>query len=257
MKSMVFSKSSLALPSLTKWGFCWQERDVSQIPKSWVSKPQKQAKTGNEPILAVSCFYLYSSQPAGFHLCLTDPSQLFTPHDITVPFQIQTLNVQVHLYSKLPFQFQFLRNKKNAIPTQNRWASLSNKLWSRVWSTTYIYIVFLGLLLQHIEVPTLGVKLELQLPNCTTATVTQDLSHVCDLYHSLWQCWTLNPQSEARDGTCILMDSSWVLYDWSRTGTPRVCTFWFRCLFMAVLFIINLFVQSNNDLMLVFFNIFF
>lgn len=26
--------SSLALPTLTKWEYCWQEKDVSQIPKS-------------------------------------------------------------------------------------------------------------------------------------------------------------------------------------------------------------------------------
>ena len=32
-----------------------------------------------------------------------------------------------------------------------------------------------------------------------------------DLHCSLWQCWILNPMSEARDGTRILMDTSWVL----------------------------------------------
>ena len=31
-----------------------------------------------------------------------------------------------------------------------------------------------------------------------TATATPDLSHVYDLYHSSWQCWILNPLSEAR-----------------------------------------------------------
>ena len=46
---------------------------------------------------------------------------------------------------------------------------------------------FLGLHLQHTEVPTLGVKLELQLPAYTTATATWDMSHVCDLHHSSWQ----------------------------------------------------------------------
>ena len=28
----------------------------------------------------------------------------------------------------------------------------------------------------------------------------------CDLHHSSQQCWILNPLSEARDGTCVLMD---------------------------------------------------
>ena len=39
----------------------------------------------------------------------------------------------------------------------------------------------------------------LQLPVHTTTTATQDLSHVCDLHHSLLQCQILNPLSEARD----------------------------------------------------------
>ena len=55
-------------------------------------------------------------------------------------------------------------------------------------------LVFLGL-----EIPRLGVELELQLPAYTTATVTPDLSHICNLHHSLWQCWILNPLMEARD----------------------------------------------------------
>ena len=40
-----------------------------------------------------------------------------------------------------------------------------------------------------------------------TATATLDLSHVCDLCHSLWQCQILNPLREARDRTCIFMDT--------------------------------------------------
>ena len=70
--------------------------------------------------------------------------------------------------------------------------------------------VFLGLFLRHMEVPRLEVKLELQLPAYSTATAMQDPSHVCDLHHSSWQCWVLNPLSEAGDRTCILMDTSWV-----------------------------------------------
>ena len=47
------------------------------------------------------------------------------------------------------------------------------------------YISFLVLHHQHMEVPRVGVKSELQLPACTTATATPDLSH------SLWQCQIL------------------------------------------------------------------
>ena len=46
-----------------------------------------------------------------------------------------------------------------------------------------------------------------------------DPSHVCDLHHSLRQCWILNTLSEARDRTCILMDSSQIRFCWATTGT--------------------------------------
>ena len=49
----------------------------------------------------------------------------------------------------------------------------------------------------------------------------QDLSHVCDLHHSSRQRQILNPLSEARDQTRILMDTSQVHYRWASTGTPR------------------------------------
>ena len=42
----------------------------------------------------------------------------------------------------------------------------------------------LGLHLQHVEVPRLGVELELQLPAYTTATATPDPSHICDPHSS-------------------------------------------------------------------------
>ena len=43
------------------------------------------------------------------------------------------------------------------------------------------------------------------------AAAMPDLSHVCDLRHSLWQCQILSPLSEARGWTCILRDASRVL----------------------------------------------
>ena len=72
----------------------------------------------------------------------------------------------------------------------------------------FFFFVFLGQHPWHMEVPTLGVELEIQLPAYTTATATPDLSRVCNLHHRSWQCWILNPLSEARDWTCILMDTS-------------------------------------------------
>ena len=40
-----------------------------------------------------------------------------------------------------------------------------------------------------------------------TVVATLDPSHICDLYHSLQQCWILNQLSEARDGTRMLTDT--------------------------------------------------
>ena len=70
-----------------------------------------------------------------------------------------------------------------------------------------------------------GVKSELQLPAYTTATATPDLSCVCDLQRSLGQRWILNPLSEARDQTPILMDTSWVLNLLSRNGNSQIGIF--------------------------------
>ena len=69
--------------------------------------------------------------------------------------------------------------------------------------------------LQHMEIPRLGVGLELQLPAYTTATATPDLNHICDLCCSLQQHHILNPLNKARDQTRILMDIMSV-------GTPVV-----------------------------------
>ena len=57
------------------------------------------------------------------------------------------------------------------------------------------------------EVPRLGVELELQVPAYTTPTAKEDPSRILDLYHSSWKRWILNSPSEASDRTHILMDS--------------------------------------------------
>ena len=64
-----------------------------------------------------------------------------------------------------------------------------------------IILLFLGPHLWHMEVPRLGVELELQLLAYATDTEMPDPSHVCDLHHSSWQCQNLNPLSKARDQT--------------------------------------------------------
>ena len=61
------------------------------------------------------------------------------------------------------------------------------------------------------------------IPIYTTATATPDPSLVCDLHHSSWQGWILNPLNETRDQTCNLMVPSWIHFRCAETGTPRLC----------------------------------
>ena len=82
----------------------------------------------------------------------------------------------------------------------------------------FFFFFSLWLYLWHMEVSRPGAELELQLPAHATATVTKDPTRISDPYHSLWQCWILNPLSEARDGTSILRDTSRVLIPLSHHG---------------------------------------
>ena len=68
------------------------------------------------------------------------------------------------------------------------------------------------------EVP--RVKSELHLLACATAKTiaTQDPSRVCNLYHSSWQHWILNPLSKARDRTRNLMVPSRIHFCCSSPG---------------------------------------
>ena len=84
----------------------------------------------------------------------------------------------------------------------------------------FSFLSFLRLHMWHMEVPKLGVKLELQLRAYTTATAMQDPCLICDLHHTSWQCWILNPLIRVRDQTHILMDTSWVYFCWDTVGTP-------------------------------------
>ena len=87
-------------------------------------------------------------------------------------------------------------------------------------SGTLFFFFFLGPYLQCTEVPRLGVKLELQLPAYTTATATPDPSRACDLHHSSWQRWILNPHW-ARPGSQLnLMVPSRIQCRCATTGTP-------------------------------------
>ena len=81
--------------------------------------------------------------------------------------------------------------------------------WHHQFFFFFGLLSFLELCPQHMKVPRLGIESKLQLPTYATATGIQDPSHLCDLQHSSQQHWILNPLSRARDGTRVLMDTSW------------------------------------------------
>ena len=82
---------------------------------------------------------------------------------------------------------------------------------------------------------------------------TPDPSCLFDLHHSSWQHLILNPLSEARDWTHILMDTSRVRYRWATTGTPSIvllntlmCTICF--LFFVFVFVFKKKLNSDHCL---------
>ena len=96
------------------------------------------------------------------------------------------------------------------------------------------------------EVPRLGVELDLQLLAYTTATAPQDMRRVCDLHHRSQQRRILDPLSEARGQTRSLMVPSRIRFHCAMTGTPILILsliflevinqVGFVCLFVCLLF---------------------
>ena len=70
-----------------------------------------------------------------------------------------------------------------------------------------LFFFFAGPHQWPMEFPRPGVELKLHLPNYTTATATQDPSHISDQHHSSQQHQILNPLCETRDWTHIFMDT--------------------------------------------------
>ena len=83
-----------------------------------------------------------------------------------------------------------------------------------------IYLVFLGPHPWHMEIPRLGVKLELQPLAYATATATPDPSCIYDLYRSSQPCQIPNPLSKARDQTHNLMVPGQIHFCCAMMGTP-------------------------------------
>ena len=124
-------------------------------------------------------------------------------------------NLQSHTYSCIATPYSFNTGEAwkthiNEHPGEDRNTQVGS-IWL-AWTLFFPFLsfVFVGPHLQHMEVPRLGIQSELYLPAYTTATATPDLSCICNLHHSSRQRQILNPLIEARDGLCILMDTSQV-----------------------------------------------
>ena len=120
------------------------------------------------------------------------------------------------------FSFGLYKKKYEGVSSLESWGVFHWAIFLFLFFLSFFFFFcFLGLHLQHMVVLRLEVKSEWQL----LATATRDLSHICDLLSSSWQCQTFNPLSRARDQTCNLIDINWVCYCWTTTGTPHWAIF--------------------------------
>ena len=83
-------------------------------------------------------------------------------------------------------------------------------LYSKVTQSLYYFFYFFRATPMAYGSSQVGVESELQLLATATAIATWDPSCICD--HSTQQYRILNPLSEARNGTHILMHTSQVCY---------------------------------------------
>ena len=124
--------------------------------------------------------------------------------------ETNTIQVALHTFPR-PIRFQVC-----ICWLGNQYITVANKVRGNLTSSVksvergfFFVFFFLGPHLQHMEVPRLGAKSELALQGYTTATLNS--SRICDLYHSSREHQILNPLSQARDRTHVLMDTSCTL----------------------------------------------
>ena len=121
-------------------------------------------------------------------------------------------------------------------------------LWNSCSIAYFSFVVclfcFLGLYLQHMEVPRLEVESEPQLPAYPTATAKWDPSHIFHLHHSSCQCQINNPLSRSRDWTRNLMVCSWVHYCWATTKAPHYILFEYESACVCKLSIVHNIMKS-------------
>ena len=110
----------------------------------------------------------------------------------------------------LTLSHEFCQQESSECAGQNQqWCLLARKvvIFFQPDEVLFYFFSFQGHTCGIWKFPGQGVESELQLPIYPTATAAPDLSHICNLYHSLWLRQILNPLSEPRDQTGILMDT--------------------------------------------------
>ena len=117
-------------------------------------------------------------------------------------------------------------------------------LW--IFDSSLFFFLF-RLYLEHLEVPMLGVELQLQLLAYAPATAIPDPSRVYVLHHSSQQHRILKPLSMARDWTFILMDTSQVHYCWA---TMETLTFLLLTLNCPSWYYAGFWVNSKRDVVM-------
>ena len=132
-------------------------------------------------------------------------------------------NIKDDWKCKLPRDVEALEGKNLKISKVSLWASShgTDSIMKRQKSLDktgnifekflpFFFFSFLGLHSRHMEVPRLGVQLELKPPAYVRAIAMPDSSHVCNPHHSSGQCRILNPLIKAKDGTHNVMVPSWI-----------------------------------------------
>ena len=97
------------------------------------------------------------------------------------------------------------------------------------WANSLKSTIFLfgGPYPRHMEVIRLEVESELQPLAYATATSMQDPSCICDLHHSSLKQQILNPLREARDRTCVLVDTTQIHFLLSHDeNSPFTLFYW-------------------------------
>ena len=131
-------------------------------------------------------------------------------------FQIPYLLIPPHLGARI-FLLQILKEHKH---------SVHNRLVICFFLPSFLSLSFLLSFLFKVESKACG---SFQARGWIGATATSlhnshsnvgSEPHLQPTHHSSRHRWIPDPLSEARDQTCILMDSSRICFHWATTGTP-------------------------------------